>query len=117
MKIYSSLAIVLTIVTSQANATTSQPEGSGLINNDLKTCFAQLNELKKLDHTKSNPLNKKLMSIVQSQAALSASEQYASKETMSYINSQQNKAIRNTCAQISQKLDETMIKKAIASLS
>lgn len=119
LKILFSFTMIFFFVSGQAQALSVkiEPESKNASENDMKTCYGRLNELGRFDHAKYKLYNKRLMSTVQSQAALNTSGKFASQETMNYIKSQQTKAIRNTCNQISQKLDENMVKKAMTSLS
>lgn len=117
MKLPITIALGFLLLACQANAITTQPTDNNLIKNDMKTCYGRLNELKKLNPLEFRVINKKLMTVVQSQAFLNASEQYASPETMSYIKSMQTKTIRNTCIQINQKLDMELIKKTMTSMN
>lgn len=109
--------MAIALFASQANASSDQSVNTSYNSFDMKTCYNKLNELKKYDQSMFRTLNKSLMTVVQSRASLNASEIHASPEAMSYIRAQQTKTISNKCEQISQKLDEMLIKTALLSLN
>ncbi|HBA7958949.1 TPA: hypothetical protein J1Z89_003356, partial [Escherichia coli] len=82
----------------------------------LATCYAQIKEIKLYDERLYASLRTSMLNLVSEQAKLNSSKQYASAQTIQFIDSQQHDSVHILCQRVQQKLDQLMVKKMLSSL-